>query len=110
MRCKVGDLAMILRSTLGNEGRVVEVAKFLGDLTPTTKPRLMRNCWGVRGHVISSPLNDEWVAYHGIDGFFEDDALRPIRDQPGEDEMLRITGKPQETPTEIIRRETERVS
>lgn len=32
-----------------------------------------------------------------------DDILKPIRDLPGEDEVLRIAGKPTETPADVIR-------
>lgn len=74
MRCKVGDLAVIVRASYPeNVGLFVAVVEPVPDWTPAG--------WFVDG---GGPGN---CCY--------DHDLRPIRDQPGEDEMIRIAGLPQ---------------
>ena len=82
MRCKVGDLAVILPRANG---------LFPGQLC-TVKQR-------------SSNPNSDWIIdvigaakpYLGAEwGAFDRD-LRPIRDSDGTDEMIRIAGRPVET-------------
>lgn len=92
MNCKPGDLAIIVRSESGNHGCIVECitfyanAKFMGH-------RDHVNCWGVRG-ALRNP-DRSWPAIReGVDGVIPDAWLRPLRDSDGEDEMLRIAGKP----------------
>ena len=94
MRCKVGDLAVIVRSRAGNEGLIVTCLEFL--------PR--HPWWG-------EPYNaDAWRIDRSLKTLFGEshhfvraDWLRPIRDQPGTDETLTWAGKPQETPLDVIR-------
>lgn len=82
MNCKPGDLAIVVRSAAGHEGVICRVIRFVGELPEWTG-------------------NDRWETDHkhsglfgGITNTFQDRCLRPLRDQPGEDEMLRIAGKP----------------
>lgn len=83
LNCKPGDLAIVVKSMAGNEGKIVRVLKFRGidvwhhgnDLweTDTTAP----------GTIAKSNLfRDEW--------------LRPLRDSKEPDETLTWAGKPQE--------------
>ena len=76
MNCKEGDLAVIVRSSYANEGRIVV-------------------CLGlVRGVIYKDGLiADSWRVEPWSDGirFFThvpDSALRPIHDNPGADESL----------------------
>lgn len=86
MNCKKGDLAYV--SAGPNVGKIVRCVEYLGVInvmTPAgvgmlacwhTEPALPGFCTGKLTHVCS------------------DRSLRPIRPGPGEDEMLRIAGKP----------------
>ena len=83
MNCKQGDLAIIVRSMAGNEGKIVRCLRFVGY---------------VEGFV----GNDRWEIDTKIISFkrvlhntTQDSWMRPIRPTDGEDEMLRIAGKPQ---------------
>lgn len=82
LNCRPGDLALIVRSVAGNEGKIVRCIKFIGAVP------------GFAG-------NDRWE----IDTFlpanwgrtansFHDAWLRPLRDEEGDDEMIQIAGKP----------------
>lgn len=103
MNCKPGDLAFIVqdepRCGDANIGRIVRV---LDEPAPMLSG--LHN-WCVEA---DSPLlvahvdyKDYQYAHHRA--WHPDAWLRPIRDQPGEDEMLRITGKPTETVRELIK-------
>jgi hypothetical protein len=81
LNCKAGDLAVVVRSEAGNLGKIVRCVKFLG----------VRNAIGRDGieecaiWMIDQPLK----AFDGTEDFHcEDEILRPIRDNPGEDETL----------------------
>jgi hypothetical protein len=98
LNCKQGDLAVIVRSSAGNEGKVVRCLRLV---------RQQRFECRLTGF---SEVADSWetdTMMFGSDGrrdcFVADRNLRPIRDNPGEDEMLRIAGKPNETPAEVIK-------
>ena len=87
MNCKPGDLAVIVRSADGQAvGRIVECLRIEGahsELGPMW--RVKTSGKGV-------------VTIHGTLAVFfhmPDSWLRPIRDNDGEDEILRIVGKPQ---------------
>lgn len=75
MNCKQGDLAIVIRSVRGNEGKIVRCVS----------PLKIIEAW-----TVEPDFNPEVL---GIPTF-PDAWLRPIRDQDGEDEMLRIAGKP----------------
>jgi hypothetical protein len=89
MNCKQGDLAVFVRSEAGNEGVIVRclrlaTTKELADnLFPVDVPR-----W-----VVDRGINTTWGRFLP---FASDKSLRPIRPGDGEDEMLRIAGKPQD--------------
>ena len=82
MNCKQGDLAIIVRSLAGNEGKIVRC------LRPATKGYYTFH--GPRWR-IDRILPDD---FGGTIQSVADCALRPIRDQPGTDEMVRIAGLP----------------
>lgn len=79
MRCKVGDLAVIVRSVADNQGKLVEVMGFMGS-EPMFDGFIWHyaehQCWMVRS--VGSPLNS-------LDGKrrttapMPDSFLRPIR-------------------------------
>lgn len=88
MRCKPGDLAVIVRSDDGNEGRILEVVRASdrrddGEFWWICKA--MQPIIGMNRRIAAGELM-----------FAADCALRPLRDADGEDEMLRIAGKPRE--------------
>lgn len=108
MNCKPGDLAVIVRSTLGNFGKIVRVigpslsnsvAFGTSVVDPATGARWLRCMsefqWDVDafGSPLISDVVGERVATHTRRPF-PDFALRPLRDNEDEDEMLRIAGKP----------------
>ena len=81
MNCKPGDLAIVV--PIGgfsyHAGKVVSVV-MLDDFWP--------NHWQT-DPILFDADNGYWLVW-------DDRELHPIRDQPGEDEMLRIAGKPHE--------------
>lgn len=85
MNCKQGDLAFI---TLGiAKDRIVVCSKFLGDIKVTTSSGNIidgKNIWEIEPILIGK-FKGTCVA---------DNILRPIRDQPGEDETFQWAGKP----------------
>lgn len=85
MNCKPGDLAVIVRSLDSPEaiGSLVKCVSFLSGLRNPS--------WQLDRKVADDKLRDGKL----IRGdWFADKCLRPIRDQDGEDEMIRIAGKP----------------
>lgn len=92
MNCKQGDLAWIVRSTCGNAGKIVRCVKLLPAL-PFIQPT---------GVVV---VGAAWVVDPPVVGWggdtlpgVRDALLRPLRDSDGEDEMLRLVGRPVGTP------------
>ena len=84
MNCKPGDLAVLVRS---------QFRENVGLLCRVIGPSIRGRGWW---HVEFSKAI-RWVSGgRGPIGECQDCKLRPIRDQPGEDEMLRIAGKPQD--------------
>lgn len=88
MNCKQGDIAVIVKVPPKDPkalGLVVKVGSFA--ISPRGRPawivELPRPVTGANGYV-------------GRRMTCPDACLRPIRDQDGEDEILRIAGKPQE--------------
>ena len=88
MNCKPGDLAIHIGGVLGaksrNAGKIVRCVRLIGEV-----PGWSGNRWEIEGGPIFGALGS--IAHHADDAY-----LRPIRDNPGEDEMLRIAGKPHE--------------
>lgn len=96
MNCKQGDLAIIVRSLAGNEGRIIRCVKYVPQLryrfldgTQETKPGWLMD------EALPTILADEKSPY------IWDCWLRPIRD-PGDDavdEMVKLVPLP--TPSEV---------
>ena len=94
LNCKQGDLAIIVRSQLGNAGRVVTCLRI-------ASPENLRETFGStmekHGLIwrIDTPVKwSNWVRGVVEVPFMADEVLRPLRDSEGEDEMLRLVGKP----------------
>lgn len=90
MNCKPGDLAIIIKSAAGNEGKIVRCL------------RLLPNChwYDKTGKTFSEPsweIDSKIKAFNGKSiTVATDSQLRPIRNNPGEDEALTWAGKPNE--------------
>jgi hypothetical protein len=106
MNCKPGDLAVIVRSQFR--------ADLIGLFVEVLHAAPMNTDFDLPNGQAHSPLIDgrfRWVckfmqpvkAPHGLGSIqtvyapIPDECLRPIRDQPGEDETIRIAGLPCET-------------
>ena len=86
LNCKQGDLAVIVRSHAGNEGKIVHCLRLvLNERHLFPGPR-----WLIDRAVPHSTL--------GTTRTVADCALRPLRDNNGEDEVLRLVGLPASTP------------
>ncbi len=94
LRCRPGDLAVIVRSYAGNDGVTVTCLRLIPNWTRQSP----------FGGLHTGPgwVTDRWLRKHnGMYGnIVADDCLRPIRDSDGPDEMLRIAGKPTEEVTQ----------
>lgn len=90
MNCKQGDLAIVVMSEAGNEGRIVRCVKFVGKRRWHSKYRGMEELatWNI------DPPLASWMGNLKIEA--PDCALRPIRDQHGDDETLAWAGKPEQ--------------
>lgn len=108
MNCKPGDLAVVVRSTLGNLGKIVRVigpsfgndAPLGSKIVDPASGRLWSRdtldfIWDVEssGSPLVSICSDGSLI-GDLRRLFPDSALRPLRDNEDEDEMLRIAGKP----------------
>jgi hypothetical protein len=94
MNCEPGDLAILVRSIRGQEGRLVLVESFAGDMRYSSG-RFGANSWHCHG--VGTPLfGERKVGYSCI----PDADLRPIRD-PGDDAvdetLLRLPAPAKET-------------
>ena len=87
MNCKQGDVAVIVRSVAGNEGKVVRCL----ELHPT--PYAAQDGAGPRW-VTDPPI----IGCAGWIDAVLDANMRPLRGQEGEDEVLRLAGRPVGTP------------
>ena len=65
LRCKTGDLAIVLKSGKGREGFIVTVGRFIGDRAG------LFNLWAVDARIPPPPSYGEWCA--------QDKDLLPIR-------------------------------
>jgi hypothetical protein len=107
MNCKQGEIAIVVRSKFVPDllGRIVEVlhaAPSTGSFRlpngqlhhPLTDSRF---CWVCKFQSpVFAPSDTGPIKTHYAP--VPDECLRPIRDQPGEDEMLRIAGLPNKQP------------
>ena len=75
MNCKQGDLAVIVRSYAGNEGKIVQCLEFV----------MFEFVQGIYPSWITAPTISD---IYGRDCPVPDAHLRPIRDQDGQDETL----------------------
>lgn len=91
MNCKQGDLAIIVKSYAGNEGKVVRCVEYLGEvgwLSVFTGQIEYVPTWGID------------VPLPGVEGAdwpipaIADYQLRPLRPDEGDDETLSWVGKP----------------
>lgn len=93
MNCKQGDLAIIIKSRAGNEGKIVRCVR-LHDFIDRDINGWPTGIIGPRW-VIDRPVpgltNDGHPNYMFT---VADSCLRPIRPTDGEDEILRLVGKP----------------
>jgi hypothetical protein len=98
MNCKQGDLAIIVKSNCGNEGKIVRVLELYVPLFVDSSIA-HHTFWKIDRKIQATNMLDEIIQ---ID-FCTDAQLRPISDQEGEDEMIRIAGKPviQELPQTV---------
>jgi hypothetical protein len=93
MNCKPGDLAIVVGGHgLGNDplkmrGRIVRCIRILGPADLGFEYDEACPTWEVDIDV-KDPID-------GVQIGVEDEFLRPIRDNDGEDEILRIAGKPE---------------
>jgi hypothetical protein len=106
MNCKPGDMAVIVRSKFTPEliGRIVEVLHIAPSYGSFRLPNGQlhaqlvdkRPRWVCKfQNPVNAPtdIGPKPTVYAPV----PDECLRPIRDQPGEDEMTRIAGLPCET-------------
>ena len=87
MNCKQGDLAVIVRSQSQNEGKLVECVRLHTSQTHDLDGVLLKL-------TASGP---RWVIVNALPGGLltvPDAILRPLRNRDGEDEMLKLVGRP----------------
>lgn len=85
MRCRQGDLAMIIKSYFDFEGNIVEVVRPAGCVF-SVQEGWLNDAWEVRfrGSMKHPVTGRSLIARDGD--------LKPLRDQEGEDEMLLLVG------------------
>jgi hypothetical protein len=99
LNCKAGDLAYMRNMAITPEanGMVVEVVRLCaaGELVGGLiyKPSMRGAAWVVAGHSIPVRSGQGFLL-HQSERVVLDRNLRPIRDQPGEDETLMWAGMP----------------
>ena len=91
MNCKQGELAVIVRSKAGNEGRIVKCVRL------ASIDEILGNfhfSWaGLVVWVVDAELP---ATLFGTTNMFPDERMRPLRDGEGTDETLTWAGKPRE--------------
>lgn len=100
LNCRPGDLAVVIAGRVENIGAMVRVVR-LYDTGETVSGVL----WLGEGHIgwVVEALGRDLVAYMDDDtvpfkfrtAVIADKSLRPIRGAEGEDEILRLAGKPE---------------
>jgi hypothetical protein len=88
LNCKQGDLAVIVRSTNGNEGKVLTCLR-LATFSEVSAQGFTG--WGWPVWVTDAQIPCVWGYMTEL---YPDDRLRPLRDSDGQDEMLRLVGLP----------------
>jgi hypothetical protein len=94
MRCKQGDLAVIVGKGDGprvNGGKVVTCIEFVG-AAPGMKNAAVSDCWLVDAEIVweRSPSGEKFTA-----PYQSDSRMIPLRDTDGEDEMLTVIKRKQ---------------
>jgi hypothetical protein len=84
LRCKVGDLAVIVKSAAGNEGKIVRVVKFVGQAPSNHVP--YNDMWEIDRKLPTNKGN--------LIDQISDSMLRPIQDSDLDDEALDWAGHP----------------
>lgn len=79
MNCKQGDLAVIVKSTYGHEGKIVKCLRQYNG--PWVGIECIEYEAGWEIDIKLRTPTGEWA-------FITDDRLRPLRDNPGTDETL----------------------
>ncbi len=101
LNCKAGDLAIVVRSSLGNIGKIVKVRCLYFDGYKAPNGGLYRGLPNVPTWIVecdgglNALLVDRSVVSYK-ERPFSDGGLRPIRNQPGDDETLTWAGLPQD--------------
>lgn len=90
LNCRQGEIAIVVRSTSGNEGRVLTCLS-LASREEVMEEGFMQGDWLGAVWKTDTRLADNWG--YGTT-LYPDARLRPIRDSEGEDEVLRLVGKP----------------
>jgi len=89
MNCKQGDLAIVVKAlNPKNLGKIVRCIRFLPSHVLLDPDGVLRahDCWGLDTVLLAWDNDPTKVIL--------DSYLKPLRDSDGEDEMLRIVGKP----------------
>lgn len=84
MNCKPGDLVVMVRSEAGNEGKIFTCLRFVGAVPGWPQS----DFWEI-DMLLSDAIGTKKP-------YAPDSFLRPLRYGDGEDEMLRIAGRPQD--------------
>jgi hypothetical protein len=98
MNCKPGDLAIVVSArTAGNLGKLVLVIEWISSGGVLADGTVIKDDvaggWLCSGRDLA--MTDSLGGVHRREYVaFRDSSLRPIRDNDGEDEILRIAGKP----------------
>ena len=94
LNCKQGDRAVIVRSSCGNEGKVLTCLR-LATLAEMLAEYFVMCDWLGAVWKTDAHIEDTWGCTTSL---YPDARLRPLRDSDGEDEMLRLVGRPVGTP------------
>lgn len=103
LNCWPGCNAMVVRSACGNEGNVVKVLRRaeIGELIVSECGQMELEIATGTTWVISQPLR--WGGTTGCEQYMlraaKDQMLFPLRDDDGQDEMLRTAGLPNKETT-----------
>lgn len=90
MNCKPGDLAVIVRSLAGLEGRIVHCMRLADSCNFDLDGRMVLYDGGPRWVLEKPIVNSDGDTLYT----YADARLRPLRDSDGEDEVLRTVGRP----------------
>ena len=90
MRCKVGDLCVVVKTYVSesNRGKLVKI------LRPSSMPDRDWVCETMSEIIGKDEFGNIEIIVNGGRIRMFDHALRPIRDQEGDDEMIGIAGLP----------------